>query len=69
MLDKFERLPLGLTRQVVYLVELLEIASEEHTRMRELNGFPPLNDIGRWEDMHSMREVVRCQQSRRSNGK
>jgi hypothetical protein len=61
-LDKFERLPLNLIQQVVYLAELLEIAHEEHTEMRRLNGFPPLNDIGRWEDKHSMMEVVAKQQ-------
>lgn len=64
-LNRFENLPLGLTRQVVYLIELLEIAHEEHTEMRRLNGFPPLNDIGRWEDMHSMREVRRKQRQDR----
>lgn len=62
MLDRFEHLPLSLTQQLIYLVELLEIAHEEHTEMRRLNGFPPLNDIGRWEDMHSMRQVVKKQQ-------
>lgn len=62
MTDKFEKLPISLTGQIVYLIELLEIASEEHTRMRSLNGLPPLNDIGRREQMHSMRECVKRQQ-------
>lgn len=61
-LEKFHHLPMSLTAQIVYLVELLEVASEEHTRMRGLNGFPPLNDIGRWEQMHSMKEVLKRQQ-------
>jgi hypothetical protein len=62
-LDNFEHLPMSLTAQIVYLVELLEVASEEHTRMRSLNGFAPLNDIGRWEQMHSMQEVWKKQQA------
>lgn len=64
-LEKFERLPISLTSQIVYLVELLEIASREHTEMRALNGLPPLNDIGHWEQMHSMREVLWKQQRNR----
>jgi hypothetical protein len=60
-LVEFEHMPMSLTAQVVYLIELLEIAHEEHTEMRRLNGFPPLNDIGRWEDMHSMKQVRKRQ--------
>ena len=65
ILDKLEGCPVGLAATIIYLSELLEIASDEHTRMRALNGFPPLNDIGRWEQMHSMLKLAKNQEKRR----
>jgi hypothetical protein len=57
-----------ITEMLKHLAELLEIASDEVDEHRQLNGLPPLNNIGRWEHKLAMKRIYTSDSASKESG-